>query len=112
METELTRDPGDLFALDANAGPFRNRKEVYEADLAALLSHRTASYPGRVALLQATERPKYGLREDAYGWRAFARDVETHDIPGAHRDLMTRSHVHRVAEILRRAMMGSAVGRR
>ncbi len=100
FKQDPTLDPREVFALDADEGPFQNRRFVYERDLAALLAHRTTHYDGEVILVRASEQPKGALQAHDYGFGSFVRNLRVVEVPGAHQELLGKSY-EAIAKVLR-----------
>ncbi len=75
--------------------------DVFAANAQAMHNYRPPTYPGRVTLLRAEERPPDDPQDPALGWGAFAAGgVEVCTVPGDHYTIVGPPHVQALAERL------------
>jgi thioesterase domain-containing protein len=71
----------------------------------AARNYHPRSYPGKVTLFRAAERPRGGTREFFLGWdRVAGGGMEVYEIPGTHVSLMLEPGVRLLAQELRRCL--------
>lgn len=88
----------DVFALDADSGPFRNRSEVYRRNRKAVADYRSTFFAGRVTLVRTANISE--LEESDYGWSAFATRVDVRTVNAEHEEILRVEHAPTVARVL------------
>jgi thioesterase domain-containing protein len=75
-------------------------QSVQEFNFMAVMNYVPKIYPGKVTLFWASEdlRGSYDVQE---GWKFLAGEVETHNIPGNHLNIVKEPYVQALAEKLK-----------
>jgi non-ribosomal peptide synthetase component F/thioesterase domain-containing protein len=74
------------------------------ASFRAGFSYEPRPYTGRVTVLRAEDGLGRHFTDPALGWSALAGEVEVHQVPGTHEDLLSSPYVETLAERLRRCL--------
>jgi amino acid adenylation domain-containing protein len=91
----------NLVSADVDLDQLRRYLQIFMANQQARRTYTPQTYPGRVTLLKAAERP--ASEEPTLGWGKFtARGVDAYTIPGDHYTLLKEPHVQILAEYLKR----------
>ncbi|MFN8459769.1 MAG: thioesterase domain-containing protein, partial [Anaerolineae bacterium] len=100
----------NLVAADVDLDQLRRHLQVFMANQQARSSFTPQTYPGRVILLQAAERPN-SEEEPTLGWDKFATGgVEIYTVPGDHYTLLKEPHVQVLARYLKTCLEAAQVG--
>ncbi|RPI54160.1 MAG: alpha/beta fold hydrolase [Acidobacteria bacterium] len=88
----------------------RALQNVYHVNKVALREYVPREYGGRITLFKIVRR---GQHDPCLGWQALAAGgLETHDVPGAHVDMVFEPHARTLAERLSRALDEAWAGAR
>ncbi|HEY6228416.1 MAG TPA: amino acid adenylation domain-containing protein, partial [Verrucomicrobiae bacterium] len=79
-------------------------EQVYNANLAALDTYRSAPYPGKIILFNALERDPGILPDPNYGWTGLANDIEIHEVAGNHDTMLAEPNVSSLATAIRKVL--------
>jgi amino acid adenylation domain-containing protein len=79
-------------------------ERVYNANLAALDSYRSAPYEGKIILFNAIERDPGILPDPNYGWTGLANEIEIYEVAGNHDTMLAEPNVSSLAEAIRKAL--------
>jgi amino acid adenylation domain-containing protein len=75
--------------------------DVRNSNTAAHNSYVLRAYEGRGTLLRAGKKSLRGAKDPHAAWHGLIANLETHEIPGDHFDILVQPHVNRLAECLK-----------
>ena len=83
---------------------FQNLFEVFKSNNRAFQTYSPRTYPDRVQLFIAGDKPASVAEYQVKGWSELAAEVETHVIPGDHYTILRNPNVEKLAEELSASM--------
>ena len=66
-------------------------------------------YPGKLVFFRVNERPSYVHSDLTAGWSNYAVEVEVHDVPGDHGNMLNEPHVGILAEELNSCLLDAQI---
>ena len=83
--------------------------DVRNSNTAAHNSYVLRPYEGRTSLLRAGKKSLRGSKDPHAAWNDLIANLEIHEIPGDHFDILVQPHVNRLAECLKSCVDRSRV---
>jgi thioesterase domain-containing protein len=84
---------------------FQNLFQVFKSNNRAFQSYQPRTYPDRIQLFIAGDKPAGVAEYQTNGWSELAAEVETHVIPGDHYTFLRNPNVEKLAEDLRACLL-------
>ena len=92
-----------LLPPDMSIMHLRHLFDLYQSDINAVETYRSAASPVSLLLLRAADEGDCEVENPETGWsRLSTKKLEVHSVPGDHLTMMRPPHVSTLAEILRK----------